>query len=40
MKERFGFGEELGKRDGAFGGEGCVGEEETFERGVDGERGA
>lgn len=37
MKEVTSFGEEFGKSDGSFGGEGGVGEEESFEVRVDGE---
>jgi len=37
MKEVTSFGEELGESDGSFGGEGGVGEEESFEVRVDGE---
>lgn len=37
MEKRFGFGKELGERDGTIGGQTSVGEEQSFQRGVDGE---
>ncbi len=39
MEKGFGFGEELGEGDRAFGGEICVGKENAFQGCVDGEVG-